>query len=431
MDNFLLIAQREYLVRVRSKAFLLMTVFIPLLIFGVAVVPTLLATRMEGGPKHLVIVAADRPAAQLIKNELENPSDSDASRTVEKSGPQGRDVPPSHFQADIDTNVSDSERTALTAKVRDSQIDGVIWASPEALASRQIDFITREVSSFTDNLSIQQRVGVALRSQSLKSKGLTDKEIESALKPVDLTPRSPLGQAAADPEKTTLAVLLMVMVLYVSTLLYGINVMRAVLEEKTSRIMEVMLSTATAKQMMMGKIVGVGAVGLTQVGIWAATAAILSGGPLAASLGSMKGILSLRLMIFFPVFFLLGYVLYSTLCAAVGSMVNSEQEAQQMQIVVMLPMILAVIVLVNIIQHPSTQLSFWASMFPLTSPLIMFTRIALEPQIPWWHIGLSIALLVATTYGLLILCGRIYRIGILMYGKKPTLPEIVKWMKYA
>src|SRR5260370_42223963 len=103
-----------------------------------------------------------------------------------------------------------------------------------------------------------------------------------------------------------------------------------------------------------------------------------------------------------------------------------------MQFVVMMPMILSVIILVNIIQNPGNPLAFWASIFPLTAPLIMFTRIALDPaSIPSWQIGLSIALLVATIYGLAVLCGRIYRIGILMYGKKPTLPEILKWIKYA
>jgi ABC-2 type transport system permease protein len=431
MHNFLLIARREYVERVRSKTFLFMTVFIPLLMFGVSVVPTLLVTRMAGAPKRLVIVTADRATAELIKAQLEKPDNSAKGSKRNDGNPQTRTPSNSGFVTEIDTNVSDAERSSLTEKVRNKQIDGVIWASPEALASRKIDFITRDVSSFTDNFGIQQRLGVALRRQALRSRGLSDEDIESALKPVDLTPRSPLGNAAADPENTFLTVFLMVMVLYTSTLLYGINVMRAVLEEKTSRIMEVMLSTATAREMMVGKIFGVGAVGLTQVGIWAGTAALLSAGPMAATLGSLKGVVSVKIVIYFPIFFLLGYVLYSTLCAAVGSMVNSEQEAQQMQLVVMLPMILAVIVLVNIIQHPATPLAFWASMFPLTSPLIMFTRIALEPQIPWWHIPLSLALLVATIYGLLVLCGRIYRIGILMYGKKPTLPEIVKWMKYA
>jgi ABC-2 type transport system permease protein len=428
MHNILLIARREYLERVRSKAFLFMTIFIPALMFGAAVLPTLLITKVHGGVKHLVIATADPKIGESIREELGK-----TPQKEEQANPTSqRNVPGSTFSVDVDTNVSEAERKALAEKVKLKQIDGVIWAAPDALASRKMDFITRDTSSFIDTIGIQQGIGAALRRQSLKSKGLTDQDIASALQSVDLTAQSPYGVGAPDPQATFLAVFLMVMVLYMTMLLYGINVMRAVLEEKTSRIVEVMLSTATAREMMAGKIMGVGAVGLTQVGIWAATSAILSAGPLAAMAGSLKNVISMKTGIFFAVFFLLGYALYSTLCAAVGSMVNSEQEAQQMQFFVMMPMIASVIVLVYIVQYPGTPLSFWASVFPLTAPLIMFTRIALDPNnVPWWEIALSLALLVATIYGLLILCGRIYRIGILMYGKKPTLPEIMKWIKYA
>lgn len=431
MHNMLLIARREYLERVRSKSFLFMTIFIPALMFGVSVLPTLLITRVSGGAKHLVVATADRQTGEAIREQLEKPSDPNKNATRDETRPptQKRGAPPSRFSVEVDTDVSEAERATLTEKVKQKQLDGVIWASQDALASKKVTFITRDLSSFIDNIGIQESVSAALRRQVLKSKGLTDEDIESALEPVALNPQSPYGAGAPDPQAMFLTVFLMVMVLYMTVLLYGINVMRAVLEEKTSRIMEVMLSAATAKEMMTGKILGVGAVGLTQVGIWAATAGIFSAG-IAAS-GMLKGVISLKLGIFFPVFFLLGYALYSTLCAAVGSMVNSEQEAQQMQFLVMMPMILSVIVLFNVIQYPATPLSFWASIFPLTAPLIMFTRVALEPTIPAWQIALSIGLLVGTIYGLLVLCGRIYRIGILMYGKKPTLPEIMKWIKYA
>jgi ABC-2 type transport system permease protein len=223
-----------------------------------------------------------------------------------------------------------------------------------------------------------------------------------------------------------------VMVMYMTVLLYGINVMRSILEEKTSRIMEVMLSTASARDMMAGKILGVGAVGLTQVAIWAAVAGVMSAGTLIAAASQLKGIISPSLLIYFCVYFLLGYVLYSTLCAAVGSMVNSEQEAQQMQFLVMMPMILSVIFIANIFQHPNSPIAIFGSLFPFTAPLVMFGRISMQQgQVPWWQIALSIGLMVATIYGMVLLCGRIYRVGILMYGKKPNLPEIMKWIKYA
>jgi ABC-2 type transport system permease protein len=433
MSNFLLIAQREYVQRVRSRAFLLMTIFIPALMYGVVVVPTLLATRYTGGTKHMVVAAEDPAIAQSIKAQLEKQvSDSETQQSGGSSSRRNSLGAP--MVVDIDTNVSPAERNALTEKVRLKQIDGVIWANHDAVATRKMDLITREVSDFTTNQVIEERVSSALRRGALMGKGLSEHDIEAALKPVDITPLSSAGAGAPNAQTAFLTVLLMVMVLYMSTLLYGINVMRSVLEEKTSRVMEVMLSSATAKELMIGKILGVGAVGLTQVAIWAIASGVLSSllaGALAASAPHLKEVLSLKVILFFPVFFLLGYLLYSTLCATVGSMVNSEQEAQQMQIFVMMPMILAVIVLINIIQHPASPLSFWASMFPLTSPLIMFTRIALDSTITSWQIVVSLVLLAGTTYGLLVLCGRIYRVGILMYGKKPTLPEIVKWIKYA
>ena len=153
-----------------------------------------------------------------------------------------------------------------------------------------------------------------------------------------------------------------------------------------------------------------------------------------ADAGQIKGVLSLKMLVFFAVYFLLGYILYSTLCAAVGSMVNSEQEAQQLQFLVMMPMILSVVMIMQIFQHPNSQLAFWGSLFPFTAPLVMFTRIAMQTGSLWdigWQIALSIGLMVATIYGMIWLCGRIYRVGILMYGKKPNLPEIMKWIKYA
>ena len=190
-----------------------------------------------------------------------------------------------------------------------------------------------------------------------------------------------------------------------------------------------MLSIATSGEMMAGKIIGVGAVGLTQVTIWAAVA---GGFPLfmAGASGLLKGVLSVKLIFFFGVFFLLGFALYSTMCAAVGAMVNSEQEAQQLQFLIVMPLILSVVILVNVIQYPGSALAFWASIFPLTAPLIMFTRIALQTPV-WWQIALSISLMVLTLWGLAFLCARIYRVGVLMYGKKPTFPEIIKWIKYA
>jgi ABC-2 type transport system permease protein len=431
MHNIFIIAKREYLERVRTRSFLTMTLFIPLLMFGVTAVPTLLANRKSNETKHMVVVTADRGTGEMIRSRIEQRQEAEksADKTEIKLGGR-KELPPANFSVEVSTNTSEAERAALKENVKTKQLDAFLWATPDAIKAGKLDFVTNDVSSFIENGVLDETVNEALHRSALKSRGLKDDEIESSLQSVEIAPQSPQGKGAPDPRTMFYATLGMVMVMYVTVLLYGVNVMRSILEEKTSRIMEVMLSTASAKDLMAGKILGVGAVGLTQVGIWALTAGIFSSGALAATAGIIKGVLSVKLLLYFGVFFLLGYVLYSTLCAAVGSMVNSEQEAQQMQILVMMPLILSVIFIVNIFQHPSSPIAIFGSLFPFTAPLVMFARIALQSA-PWQQIWISIAIMVATIYGMVVLCGRIYRVGILMYGKKPNLPEIMKWIKYA
>src|SRR5260370_36908116 len=294
MRNMLLIARREYLERVRSKSFLFMTIFIPALMFAVTVLPSLIAMRALGGAKHLVIAATDRQTAEMIREQLQKPAEvsRDAGRQKQNTPARPRD------EAEVDTNVSDSERAALNEKVKQRQLDGGSWATDDALAANKITYITRDVSNLNDTFSLNQIVSRALHRRVLQKKGLNDAEIESALKPVDMETLSTGATAPSNPLTTYFAVFAMVMILYMTVLLYGNNVMRAVLEEKTSRIMEVMLSTATAKEMMTGKILGVGAVGLTQVAIWGATTGILSQGIGLAAAGGLKGVISLKLGIY-------------------------------------------------------------------------------------------------------------------------------------
>jgi ABC-2 type transport system permease protein len=189
----------------------------------------------------------------------------------------------------------------------------------------------------------------------------------------------------------------------------------------------------TAKELMAGKILGVGAVGLTQVLIWMVTVAIYGGSAVAAvlSVSMPHGFrLPIGLLAAFGAFFLLGYVLYSTLYAAVGASINSEQEGQQLQMVFASPLIVAIAMLMPTIQAPTSGLVVALSLFPFTAPVIMYIRIALGAA-PMWQIALSIAIMLGTMYLVLSLCSRVYRIGILMYGKRPTLPELMKWLKYA
>src|SRR5579859_335913 len=295
MHNIFIIAKREYLERVRTRSFLTMTLFIPLLMFGVTAVPTMLANRKSNETKHMVVVTVDRGTGEMIRSRIEQRQEAEksADKTEIKLGGK-KELPPANFSVEVSTNTSEAERAALKEKVKTKQLDAFLWATPDAIKAGKLDFVSNDVSSFIENGVLNETVNEALHRSALKSRGLKDDEIESSLQSVEIAPQSPQGKGAPDPRTMFYATLGMVMVMYVTVLLYGVNVMRSILEEKTSRIMEVMLSTASAKDMMAGKILGVGAVGLTQVGIWAATAGAIGSYAAASSgmIGSLKGVLN-------------------------------------------------------------------------------------------------------------------------------------------
>ena len=218
--------------------------------------------------------------------------------------------------------------------------------------------------------------------------------------------------------------------MYFVILFYGMNVARSIIEEKTSRIFEVLLATIKPEEMMAGKVLGVGAVGLTQVGIWMIGAIALS----IPGLISLGNDVSFRItpaqMAFFVVFFLLGYILYSGMAAALGAMTSSEQELQQMNMFLMLPLIACSGVVFNVVADPDGLLAKVFSFIPFCTPLIMYVRIAVH-QPPWYEIALSILGLVVTILAILWFAARVYRVGILMYGKKPNLPELFRWLRYS
>lgn len=426
MHNIFLIARREYLERIRTRAFVVMTVLIPVIMIGSLALPQLFASRESGAIKRLVIVAHDRQTAEVIGGLL---TSAKGHENKQEQGGMSQGLPETTpYQIEIDTNVSGEERALLSGKVKNKQIDGVLWASRDALAAKKIPYITKN-QSLTESRRLEDDISHALQREALRNKGLTDADIDSAMREAELVIESPNG-SKGNPLGTFIAMILLITILYVSVFLHGFSVSQAVQEEKSSRVMEVMLATVQARELMAGKILGVGAVGLTQIGIWGLASAVYPSISVAAGAPGIRNLVPFQVLAFFPVFFLLGYALYSSLYAAVGAIVDSQQEAQQLQQLVSLPMIVPLFLISYIVQYPESALSVAASMFPLSSPLIMFVRIAMH-AVPWWQVAISVLLLLGTIYGTIVLCARVYRIGILMYGKKPTLAEILKWIKYA
>jgi ABC-2 type transport system permease protein len=274
----------------------------------------------------------------------------------------------------------------------------------------------------------------AATKERLKDRGVDPRVYDQARVRVDLDPHEAKAVETAQGGKNAgfnLAVSgIFFFLIYVSIFIYGAFVMRGVLEEKNNRIVEVIVSSVKPTDLMLGKILGIGLVGLTQYAIWGVLAALITLPGIVGLMGMTGGLppIPLETIAAFVVFFLLGYFLYSSLYAALAAPFNSEQEAQQFSMIPGMMLILASTTWFFAFNSPNGTLAQVLSFFPFTAPLLMFMRISVQPP-PLWQIGLSVAILLGTIFLVAWLAGRIYRVGILMYGKKPTLPEILRWAR--
>ena len=415
LRNIWLLSKRDYLERVRTRSFVIFTLLIPVLMLAASVLPSRLAMMQSGRVHNIVVAVPDAEFGRMLQEQMRV--------TTENTGGK--------YRLRVELEQTEAERKSLDRQVSAKEIDGYLWVTPAAIQQRRIPYVSRSSTDFMEMGALGAALRFAIMKQRLAARGSSGAELEELVRPleietIDVTRGKTSGMAVF------FTAFLLMMILYTTVLMYGMSVMRSILEEKSSRVVEVMLSSVTAMEMMAGKILGVGAVGLTQILIWTAMASVISLPSIMVLGGSKAGGtgISTTAGVFFAVFFLLGYLLYSAMCAALGAMVNSEQEAQQMQFPIVLPMVFCLVMMPYLIRQPDAPLSVIVSMIPFCAPLVMYLRIVVQ-QPPAWQIALSIAILLATIYGMLALGARIYRVGILMYGKRPTLPEILKWVRYA
>jgi ABC-2 type transport system permease protein len=438
--NTWLIIKREYLERVRQRSFIVLTVLLPAIVGGAFLIPAKLSSMKSSKTQHLVVVTSDLKFGEIVRQKLlsnAKKDDEKAGADKSKEDKDDKDVDDddkssNNYTIDVDSTPSEAERATLGSRVNSGDIDGYLWLSDDTVAARKVTYYGRESAGFMEKSWLSSQLDRAILLRELDQRGVSGDQADVLLKPVKLEMVRLKGghETKANDKGMFFAILIMVMLLYMAVIFYGVSVMRAVLEEKNSRVMEVLLSSATSTELMAGKLIGVGAVGLTQIGIWITIASVYALPALAASASAGEIQIAPLTLVAFALFFLLGYLLYSSVYAAVGAVITSEQEGQQLQFIILLPLIVAVFMMGPVMRAPDSPIAVWTSMVPFFSPILMYVRISIQPP-PVWQIALSLLLLVATIAGILILCARIYRIGILMYGKRPTLPEIVKWLKYA
>ena len=426
MREALLVARREYLERIRSKAFRISTVLIPLffaIIFGVGA----LSGKLSGGARHVEVASNDPLLAQSVRAEL---------MAADNAAAEVRRNPSSRLTVDVKAPLTEGDLAALNAEVESKQIDGYLWLNLRPGTTRlEATYTSRGSADFVGRDRMQDAIGHALVREELVKRGATSEEIQALLKDVDLkTQQVKNGTAvAADASKGFWGAYVMAFMLYFAVVFYGVNVAQSVVAEKTSRVFEVMLASAKPESLMLGKLLGVGAVGLTQMAIWILFILILSASSLWMSFGlgglAAYGVTPLQL-IFFVLYFILGFFFYSSLSAGLGATVSQESEVQQFSMIIVLPQVIGLALIVYILSNPGAWPVVLLSLIPPCTPIVMCLRMA-AMAVPAWQLALSLVLMVSSIYGMVWVASRIYRVGILMYGKRPTLPEILRWLKYS
>lgn len=403
------VVRREFLERVRTKAFVIGTVLGPVLLVGLTVVPGLLMSK-AGKPLKVAVLDEDGALGTPVRAALS------AAKVAGNLRFTVQDVP--------------GDRKALDVEVLAGRLDGYLVLPKGALDSAQAEYYAKNVSNLPDQRLMDNAVEQAFVKLRLAVEGLPADKLDAVTRRLDLKTLQVTKEGSREDKGAGFIIsFVMLMILYTSMLMWGQAVLSSVIEEKSNRVLEVMVSSISPAELFAGKIVGVGAASLTQFLVW--TAAGMGASLYAGSFATGLNLPSLGPLVWicFVVFFLLGYFLYSAMYAAIGACVNTLQEAQNLMFPVMLPIIGAMVSFPIIMRDPDGTLSVVLSLLPPLAPLLMFLRVATVPT-PLWQIGLSIVLLLLAIGFVNWVAARIYRVGILMYGKRPTFPEMLRWVRH-
>jgi len=451
MNKISTIINREYITRVSKKSFIIMTILAPILMAALIIVPTILMATQEMDYKKIAVIEEN---TDLFRGALKN------TKTLE-------------FVYLDNANVNDLKKT-----FEDAGYYGILYISSELVNTpNAIQLISKKQPPIADLQNMENVLEKEIEKQKLMADNIEnlDEIMKNVESNVSIQTQKIDESGQSKDTSTGIAMALAYIggfLMYILVFMFGSQVMRGVIEEKTSRVVEVIVSSVKPVQLMMGKIIGIALVGLTQFLIWVLlTFAIV--GVIKSTVLKDKKITEITqtvpqnlmdeemqatvqeqmeqtspqisefskmfesamnqpwgLIIFsFIFYFITGYLLYASIFAAIGSAVDNETETQQFMLPVTIPIILALMVAMGTMQNPESSLSFWCSIIPLTSPIVMIARIPFG--VPAWQIILSMALMIVTFIVFVWMAAKIYRTGILMYGKKTSWKEMWKWLKYS
>lgn len=435
MNNIFLITKREFLTQVKKKSFIILTLLAPVLLVAFG---SVIGLMFKANESHSVIEVVDKSG--IFTNQL-------------KSTDQLKYI----YVAAAD------EKSKINNLKGNESLDGILILP--ALKNQNFDDLQKNTRlvinskiGFDTKQKIVSDITDVIKKEKIKQLGIAETQLDNldksfTLKTINVSENNKEDSDLGFGVKSGLSILLMY-VTFMFIIIYGVRVMRSVLEEKNNRVVEIIISSVKPFELMMGKILGVTLVALTQFVVWITMSVIgalvlntgftsiqknIPGGnnelaskldvaQIATQISHSLLELNFPLIIFvFIVFFLLGYIFYSSIYAAIGSAVDNETETQQFTLFAILPLMLGMYGSFSLMNNPDGPLGFWLSIIPFTSPVAMIARIPFG--VPAWQIALSIALLLGTTIFMIFVAGKIYRVGILMYGNKATLKEIWKWIR--
>jgi ABC-2 type transport system permease protein len=422
MHKLWLIIKREYITRVKTKGFVIGTVIVPLLGVGVTLLIVFLVGHQSSQAMRIAIVDEFGGIAPSVASGLDT--------RLSNGQPQFNVVESIDRPADPDAMQKD-----LRVKINAGALDGYLVIPADVRHS--VELHTKNAGNFSLLGPITSAVNEALVEARLNARGIHVDNVRELVKSADLQVMKVTKEGESVEKGQTFGIAIaLVILLYMSLLMYGIITMRSVLEEKTTRTMEVLISAVTPSQLLAGKILGVAGVAMTQFLIWGTTVVLLgSYGVAMAAMGGARSIMSgihvpASLMICAVIYFFCGYFLYSAMFAAVGAACSNEQDAQQLQWIAMAPLVFTMLIYSVVLNDSTSRLSVILSEIPFFSPVLMPLRVSLQTP-PLWQLALSIVLLLFSIAVVVLGSAKIYRVGILMYGKRPTLPELMRWLHYS
>ena len=418
MKNIILIAKREFFTQVKKKSFIILTLLTPLLIIVFGGVVSLM---FQANETQMQISVIDKSG--LFKDKL-------------KSDENIRYI----------FSLEETEKSLIKALETTEEMNGVMIIPKKEIheLENSIEILTNKNLSNEARRNIAGNISEIIKAEKINALGISTAQIEDLNKGVNLHVVNILEKEKKQDSflvgvKSGLSMFLMYCV-FTFIMMYGIRVMRSVLEEKNNRVVEILISSVKPFELMMGKILGVTGVALVQFGVWVVMifASVMTLG--SSNVGMVSGVVEVQMVLsalsqvnyglilfVFVIYFLLGYLFYSAMYAAIGSAVDNETETQQFTLFAILPMMLGFYGSITIMNNPDGPMSFWLSMIPFTSPIAMLARIPFD--VPVWELVLSIGILLVSTLGMVFIASKIYRVGILMYGNKVTLKELWKWLK--